>query len=1080
MINVFCAAEEKKLKALLFEKIAANLAAVREHRTQAERVVLVVPAQFTLSAEEEAFDALGGDGFFDLHVISGEKLRSQIVSDTGGCGRPAVNRIGRAMLLRRIAAENSGEFTAFSRVCNDEAFLDIAADFIVQLKQNNLSSKDVAEIAGRSGGLLSKKLKDMSLICSRYEELMQDKFTDSEDLLRFAGERAPMSPFIRNSIIYYYGFYSFTVRETEFLNILDQSSCGLNAALLCGSGPGFAATRRTVRMLGAPENVIPAESVAYVPPRTLCVRCANPFTMAQTIGSEICRLVRDEDIALSEIAVLTGADPGLAGTLKRTLTALDIPVFMDEKRSVMHTPAMEAISALLDICCGNFKAKDVIRFVKSGVLGVDREKTEDFENYVNLYHINGRKFLEAFKYGKTRLGEERFSACEELRRTVAGIVKPFCRDFDKAETIRDKALVLLLFLEEKLRLPQVLDELSAMQLAAGYSESSGESSQLWDAICSLLDQMVELIGDDPADSREFRDILTGSLADIKLGILPQSEGRVQIGSITRAQLSGKKAIFVAGFNDGVIPSDSSPEGILTEKELGTVAGIGYTLSKGREVFEQEEIFSIYKSLRSAEKYLWLGYTLSDDAGNDSSASPMLEDIRREFGAGPELPDIDNALSPEAYLQSGALASLKLPSVIRESLVSAGLPPLWKAAFNILGGNGFKAGLLYKNNSEPLGISLSKALYAAPGEDLSMSPSRLDSFAGCAFKHFINYGLRPMEERDFELSGIEIGDIYHEALLRLCVMLSEPARKKGLEMTDPSSLWMTVTDGELENMLSQIMDNMSAASLDGLMTAGKAEEYRSERIRAVCLKFAGYMVEQVRQGRIRDMFFETSFGRGRKLPPVELCTDAGKVYVEGKIDRVDILPGAENENFVKIVDYKSGSAKFSRDLIEKGLNLQLMIYLEGATGAAQDRKPGGIFYYNIKDPGIAADFDALTEGSVADDILEKIRKEYCLDGLIVDSPAVMNGIDKGLLSEGKSSVVGVRRKNDGSWSGGVIPEKEMQEFRERFRNNLMLTAGRLAAGDVSVSPRKEGNSYDACKYCSYSGICFKDMGEETVK
>lgn len=57
--------------------------------------------------------------------------------------------------------------------------------------------------------------------------------------------------------------------------------------------------------------------------------------------------------------------------------------------------------------------------------------------------------------------------------------------------------------------------------------------------------------------------------------------------------------------------------------------------------------------------------------------------------------------------------------------------------------------------------------------LSLSPSRLERYARCAFSHLIQYGLKPEERRVFEVAPREIGDIYHQCLMELTAKLTLP-------------------------------------------------------------------------------------------------------------------------------------------------------------------------------------------------------------------------------------------------------------------------------------------------------------------
>ena len=1077
-MNVFYCSSDESLKDALFGKIKDDLAKIP---TGFERVLLVVPAQSTLSAEEEAFAHIGGKGFLTLNIVSGEKLRQDILHETGGSGRTAVNTIGRGMILRRAVRANEGSFRAFGGVCRDPHFIDMAGDFIVQMKQNNIAAEELPGLAA-SENLLARKLHDMALIAQYYQNAMAGRFTDSEDELAFVTEKLKESRYLKGSRIYYYGFYSFTQRELQFLKALDQNSAGLTLAMLCGEGQQFDASENTIRMLRevmapAPCRVEQMTSVPQKPPVLKVCGCASPFTEAQTIAAEILRLAREESMQFQDMAVLAPEAEGYAAGIRRVLESLGIPVFMDETRPIAHSASAEAVSALMALSESEYKARDVLRLLKSGILPEDEETVWGFENYVKQYHIKGKAFLKPFKYKDRDISGVQFAAYETLRAELAALLEPFVSGFGSAATAGEKAEFLKSFLSEKLSMEQRLEDMAALQAEEGYADTSEETRQMWGLLCDLLAQMTELMGSEELSCEEFGEILLGALAEVKVGVLPQSGGKVQIGSFKRTLLGEKRAVFAAGFCDGLVPSDPGAGGILTERELERLGKDGKTLSKPRNTLISEEIFMIYKALACAKEQLWTGVPAADAAGEKLDPSPLLEDIKARQKAADGtmlegLKDAENSGDPLVFMQGKALPLSVAASVLREGLSGEDVPPVWKAAYNVLSKDApqLKEGLLYRPDARPLGKEKAGQLYASGGE-VSLSPSRLDSFASCPFRHFINYGLKPLQPRPFGINPIEMGDIYHEALLKLCERLSAPARKQGIPMTDPASLWMTISREEVERQIAQILEDISRGSGE-VMTSSKAEIYRSERIRSVCSRFAWHMIEQVRAGRIDSMWFETGFGRGRVFPPITLQTAAGKVYVEGKIDRVDAMPAPDGSHYIKIVDYKSGSQKFNKDLVDRGLQLQLMTYLEGALGDT-DNKPAGVYYFRISADDAESAVEDIDSGILSEKVMEEISKKYRLDGLTVEDDSVLCGLDEALLSTGKSDVLGIKRKKDGTLSGSLISAEDMEAFRVKFRQALESGAERLCLGEIRPDPKKVGKIYDSCKYCEFSSICLID-------
>ncbi len=1066
-MKVFYSDSDDILKKELFKRIREDL------QKEDGRVLLVVPAQSTLSVEEEALKEVDPRGFFRLNIISGGKLREDILAREGGSGRTVINTIGRGMLLRRITSRLEGSFKAFSGVSRDPRFIDMAGDFLVQMKQNRVSVEQLREKAeSAKEGILKRKLFDMQLIAEAYEEAMAGQLEDSEDLLQFTTEKLRSTSMLKDAYVYFYGFYSFTKSETEFLNALDGASRGLCIAIINGEGEEFQACRRTIKMLGAQAEKLPPGE-AKKPVLEIC-RCSNPYSQALTIASRILKAVREDGAAFSDAVVLTPDSAEHSGTVRRVFESLGIPFFMDETRSVMHSSGAEAVSAVLDLADGQYRTRDVIRLLKSGAAGYAPEEVWGFENYIKLYHIKGKRFAEKFKYAAREIEPAVLDEYDNIRARIFGLLDPFVKAMESAQTAEEKALCLESFLEDHLGLDTYLEELSQAQAEEGFDDASELSRQLWDIIREILAQTRQLMGSEKTDTKSFRDLITAALGDVKLGVLPQAAGKVQIGSVKRSIIQKKKMVFLASFCDGLIPSDVSADGILTEGEIKRLSEEGTELSKPSELLLTEEIFSIFRSAGCAEELLWTGMLCSDAEGSELQPSPLLPRLIERFGEPVKTSDIDSAEDDLAYLQSRALAAEKLTGVLREGLSGADVAPVWKAAYNELREDApqIAAGLLYKGNEAPIGEKLSRELFSKDGE-LSVSPSRMDVFASCRFRHFIQYGLRTQEEREFGIDASGMGSIYHEALLKLCIELSRAADEGGFAITDPSSTWMTVTAQEVSDMLGRIILEIGSGELGGVMNASAADSFRTERIKSVCTRFALKMIDQVRAGRIDKMYFETEFKRGGTFGPVALDTAKGKVYVEGKIDRVDVMPGHDGSKYVKIIDYKSGRDEFKKELVEKGLKVQLMTYLEGALGEGGD--PAGVYYFRINADDAQGSIGDLLADRISDELAAEINSRYLLDGITVEDSLVLNDLDKDLRLKGSSTVIKAEVKNDGSFKGGsVISAEEMEKLRESFRTAMVSMAEDLLSGTITPEQKTVGNIYDSCKYCSLSSVCLKDL------
>ena len=110
----------------------------------------------------------------------------------------------------------------------------------------------------------------------------------------------------------------------------------------------------------------------------------------------------------------------------------------------------------------------------------------------------------------------------------------------------------------------------------------------------------------------------------------------------------------------------------------------------------------------------------------------------------------------------------------------------------------------------------------------------------------------------------------------------------------------------------------------------------------------------------------------------------------------------------MVDYKTGSKAFDIISLYHGLQLQLMVYMNGAC-ELEARKhperevvPAGVFYYRIKDP--------LVEKLEETEIEEAILKELRPDGIVNLKEEVLLHLDH--LKGGESLAVPVKYNKKG--------------------------------------------------------------------
>ena len=108
-------------------------------------------------------------------------------------------------------------------------------------------------------------------------------------------------------------------------------------------------------------------------------------------------------------------------------------------------------------------------------------------------------------------------------------------------------------------------------------------------------------------------------------------------------------------------------------------------------------------------------------------------------------------------------------------------------------------------------------------------------------------------------------------------------------------------------------------------------------------------------RMKQMLERTVWALTNQLKAGDFVPEAYELrFFGGKIDRVDVCE-TEEQVYVKVMDYKTGSKAFDIVALYHGLQLQLMIYMDAAIEFQKKRHPekevvpAGVFYYRIQDP-----------------------------------------------------------------------------------------------------------------------------------
>ncbi|MDZ5000802.1 helicase-exonuclease AddAB subunit AddB, partial [Clostridium perfringens] len=130
----------------------------------------------------------------------------------------------------------------------------------------------------------------------------------------------------------------------------------------------------------------------------------------------------------------------------------------------------------------------------------------------------------------------------------------------------------------------------------GLQDKIKEYIQVPEMVIEILDQVVEVVGDEVLEIKEFTKILISGFEEKEIGVIPMSLDQVNIGDISRVKGREVKALYLIGVNDGVLPAANKDEGIISDRERDILRNIGIRLASDTKSRAFEEQFIVYTAL----------------------------------------------------------------------------------------------------------------------------------------------------------------------------------------------------------------------------------------------------------------------------------------------------------------------------------------------------------------------------------------------------------------------------------------------------------------------------------------------------
>lgn len=1051
------------------------------------RIILIVPEQYTFETEKRLYRKLSGERLRQVTVTSFTRIAQTAFKLYGGGAGVYADESAKTVLMAQAVQEAADELSVYQKSARSDTFVRTMLSAVTEFKNAGVSAEELKSCAsGITEEHLRGKAKETALLYGVYDALLHTAYLDPLDDITRAGKLLQETDFFDGASVFFDEFKGFTGNEAEMIRLILRRADKVVAALcidseragekdslyksvvreqqrliryarlegatvltpvkLNGSHHQSAAIRRLERSLFAPAAAYTGEPSADIQ----VVQCRDSYEEAEMTAAMIRTLVRDEGYSYRDIAVLSRVPEQYTAKLDTAFSRLSIPYFADETRPASDHPLVRFIENALGCTAFGFTSERVLALVKSGICGVSPEDGGVFENYCFVWDISGAQWKKPFTLHPrgfteqmTESDEAALACAEQVRAHMITPLGAFC------EAVRDTTGEAFCRAVYELLCDMGVTEEMEHRIAEEYESEdfagARDEKTIWEAVMKLLDTLAVTTGEKPLSAERFLRLFRLAASSLVRGSLPQTADCVTVSGAERFRFGEKRAVFVLGANEQVLPKIPLESGIFSDRERKILIGLSLELAPPADEQLYEERFIAYRALTSASDRLVITAPKFAENGGERAFSAEVWAAAKAAGATfadmaaiPVSTLCQNAetawiqLARRYWSDTPETASLRSVLSGQEETVDS-----LRAMERILSVQGFH--LHDAQNA--------KKLF---GTSMVLSPTRVEGFYRCPFRYFIEHGLKLRPLRRAQLDPIETGSLIHAILYE---MLGHLDFKEGYDRQ--------AADAFIKQELERYIETVMGGSAD----KSKRFLYLCRRMRQTILRIADHLHEQFMCGGFEPCALEYEIKEGAEVAPLVLeAADGTRIRVAGKIDRIDRYYSRDGKLYIRIIDYKSGRKQFSLDDVLYGLNLQMLIYLhcivKNGTGAYADAHPAGILYMPASDPK-----PSLPQEAQSGQVEQQWKKSYQMNGLLLNDLEVLDAMDPGF----SGMFIPVSCKKDGTFTSDSV--KSLASMRElgrigRYLEKLVCNmAEELHGGNVAALPVQ-----DVCGYCEYKAVC----------